>query len=236
MSRKLLTIKYNGTNYHGWQVQKNGISVQKTVCDALEKLYSCKVNATGCSRTDSGVHAIEYCLHFDDIKQFDNNTVVSALNSYLPKDIVALKCKDVKSDFHARYSVKDKTYIYKMYIGQRDPFSEGFAYHYKGKPDIDKMNKFAETLLGTHDFAAFCSSGSSVQSTVRTLKKASVKQIGNTITFTFCADGFLYNMVRILVGTLLYVSDGKIDASCALDIINSKDRKKAGKTVPACGL
>ena len=236
MSRKLLTIKYKGTNYHGWQVQKNGVSVQQKVCEALKKLYSRNVNATGCSRTDSGVHALKYCLHFDDCKSLDNSTIVAALNSYLPNDIAAVSCKSVNQDFHARYSVKQKTYIYKLYSGTRDPFLEGLAYHYKGEIDIDKMNKFAKSLTGTHDFAAFCSSKTTVKSTVRTIFDASVSKKGNIITLKFTADGFLYNMVRILVGTLIYVSEGKIDVDDAKKIIASRDRKNAGKTVPAHGL
>lgn len=236
MSKKLLTIKYLGTNYHGWQVQKNGVSVQQKVCEALKALYSHDVNATGCSRTDSGVHALKYCLHFDDDKNYDNNVIVLALNSFLPNDIAAVSCKNVKDDFHARYSVKQKTYVYKLYTGHRDPFFEGLAYHYKGELDIDKMNKFAKSLIGTHDFAAFCSSKTTVKSTVRTIYDASVTKKGKLFVFKFTADGFLYNMVRILVGTLIYVSEGKIPQCDGEKIINSRNRKLAGKTAPAHGL
>lgn len=236
MSRKLLTIKYIGTNYHGWQVQKNGVSVQQKICEALNKLYSHEVNATGCSRTDSGVHALKYCLHFDDDKNLDNSTIVSALNSYLPNDIAVVFCKSVNQDFHARYSVKQKTYIYKLYTGVRDPFLDGLAYHYKGTLDIGKINEFAKHLTGTHDFAAFCSSKTTVKSTVRTIFEASASKKGNITTFKFSANGFLYNMVRILVGTLIYVSEGKIDVLDAEKIIASRERKNAGKTAPACGL
>ena len=133
MPRKLLTISYIGTNYCGWQVQKNGLSVQQAMCEALYKLYGAKVNATGCSRTDAGVHANNYCLHFDDFKNLDNNSIVRALNVYLPDDIAVKSCSDVADDFHARYSCKEKTYKYKIYVGERNPFLFGRAYRYPKK-------------------------------------------------------------------------------------------------------
>lgn len=236
MSRKMLTISYIGTNYCGWQVQKNGLSVQECVCNAFYKLYGCDVSVTGCSRTDSGVHAINYCLHFDDTKSLDNIKIVKALNVYLPDDIAAISCVDVKSDFHARYSCKEKTYKYKIYIGERNPFLNNRAYRYYKDIDIEKINNFAKNLLGKHDFTSFCSAGSSVEDKVRTLKEAYASVEDDVITFTFTADGFLYNMVRILSGTFLAVNEGKINENDAIRILESKSREMAGNTLPAHGL
>ena len=134
MSRKLLTISYVGTNYCGWQVQKNGLSIQECICN---------VNVTGCSRTDSGVHASNYCLHFDDTKNIDNIKIVKALNVYLPDDISAISCIDVAEDFHARYSCKEKTYKYKIYTGERNPFLHNRAFRYYKDIYFKKINKFA---------------------------------------------------------------------------------------------
>ncbi len=236
MSRKLLTISFIGTNYCGWQVQTNGLTVQKCVCDAFAKLYETNINVSGCSRTDSGVHAIKYCLHFDDIKGLDNNSIVRALNVYLPEDISAISCVDVSDDFHARYSCKEKTYKYKIYVGERNPFLHNRAYRYYKPIDIEKINRFAKNLLGTHDFSCFCAANSSVDDKVRTLKEAKASIEDGIITFTFTADGFLYNMVRILSGTFLAVNEGKIDESEALKIIESRSRENAGPTLPAHGL
>lgn len=236
MSRKLLTISFLGTNYCGWQVQKNAITIQECVCNALKSLYGTNVNATGCSRTDSGVHAEKYCLHFDEPKQIDNNSIVRAMNVYLPEDISAISCTDVADDFHARYSCIEKTYKYRIYIGEKNPFLYNRAYQYYKKIDIEKINRFAKDLLGTHDFSAFCAANSSVEDKVRSLKEAYAEENDGVVTFTFTADGFLYNMVRILSGTFLSVSEGKISESEALNIIKSKNRENAGKTLPACGL
>lgn len=236
MSRKLLTISYIGTNYCGWQVQNNGLSVQECVCDALFKLYGTKTNATGCSRTDSGVHANRYCLHFDDSKNIDNSSIVRALNVYLPDDISAISCIDVNDDFHARYSCIEKTYKYKIYVGERNPFLHNRAYRYCRPIDIIKINDFAKGLQGTHDFSSFCASGSTVDNKVRTLKEAYATEENGVITFTFTADGFLYNMVRILSGTFLAVNEGKIGVNDANKIIKSRSREAAGMTLPAYGL
>ena len=236
MSRKMLTISYVGTNYCGWQVQKNGLSVQECVCKAFFELYGQSINIPGCSRTDSGVHATNYCLHFDDTKNIDNLKIVRALNVYLPDDISAISCVDVANDFHARYSCKEKTYKYKIYVGERNPFLHNRAYRYYKDIDIEKINNFAKDLLGTHDFSAFCSAGSSVEDKVRTLKEAYASEENGIITFTFAADGFLYNMVRILSGTFLAVNEGKITENDGLKILESKSRELAGNTLPAHGL
>lgn len=235
--RVLLKISYLGTNYHGWQVQPNGITVQETLQDALEKLYQSRPALTGCSRTDSGVHAKEFYCHFDTEKYIPENNIINALNTMLPNDISVLGCEFVEDDFHARYSSKGKEYIYQIYNAQTpNPFLYETSWHINRKLDIIKMNKFANNLIGKHDFIAFSSSGRTVTDTVRTVEYCTVETNNDIITIKVRADGFLYNMVRIIVGTLVDVSDGKIDVNSALEIIESKDRSLAGFTAPPKGL
>ncbi|MBE6781471.1 MAG: tRNA pseudouridine(38-40) synthase TruA [Ruminococcaceae bacterium] len=235
--RYLLTISYLGTAYHGWQVQPNGVTVQEKVQDALEKIYKFRPNVTGCSRTDAGVHALEFCCHFDAEYIIREDKIVSALNSYLPDDISANECKIVDSNFHARYSAKGKNYIYKIYNSTTpNPFVFNRSWHVSRRLDVDKMNCFLSSLVGTHDFVAFSSSGRTVEDTVRTITECKAEKKGDFIEISVTADGFLYNMVRIIVGTAVNVSDNKISEDSALDIIRSKDRNMAGITAPPYGL
>lgn len=237
MKRFLLTIAYDGTGYHGWQVQSNALAVQPVIQDALEKLLEKRPDVSGCSRTDSGVHAAMYCLHFDSCKEIEPERVVYALNRILPSDISAVSCKEVASDFHARYSCKGKQYVYRIYNAcQRNPFYDRYWYHYKYHLDEKKLNEAAKGFLGKHDFIGFCSSGGKTHDTVRTVTKFDVERDGDEIVFTVEADGFLYNMVRIMVGTLLFVAMGKIKPQDIPDIIDSKNRRRAGITAPAKGL
>lgn len=237
MRRLLFTICYDGSNYHGWQVQPNGVTVQQKVQEALQSVTSENCSVTGCSRTDSGVHANMFCFHTDVNCNIPAERFALALNSVLPDDISATDCKEVSSDFHARYDCKGKNYIYKIYDGHiRDPFVNKFAYHHKGALDENLMDKAAKFFVGEHDFVGFCSTGSSVVDTVRTVTECSVKRNGREIEVSITANGFLYNMVRIIVGTLVDVSDGRIDCNSVADIINSKKRDMAGQTAPAHGL
>lgn len=235
--RYLMTIRYIGTNYHGWQVQQNAVAVQPTVQDALEKILGVRPNVTGCSRTDSGVHAEKYCFHFDCDGKIAPEKMIRAINAKLPHDIAAYDCKAVPDDFHARYSVKCKRYVYKIYNGrQRNPFYDNLAYHIATPLDADMMNKAAHMFCGTHDFTAFCASGASTTDNVRTVFDAGVTRRGDDVIFSVCADGFLYNMVRIMTGTLIEASLGKIKADEIGGIIASKDRNRAGVTAPPQGL
>lgn len=237
MSRLLLTISYLGTNYCGWQVQPNGISVQQTLQDALQKLLGDRAGVTGCSRTDSGVHANMFCCHFDTDKDIEPKSVVNALNFYLPQDISALDCKRVDNNFHARYSCKGKNYIYRIYNNPcRNPFEEGRALHIGTPLDVKSMNEFCNNLVGKFDFSAFSSSGSSVTDFVRTVTECNVSKNNDIVTLSVSADGFLYNMVRIIVGTALQAAYGKIKPCDTFDIIHSKDRSLAGPTVSPEGL
>lgn len=237
MSRYLMTIRYDGTNYHGWQVQNNAMTVQQTVQDSLESLLKTRPNVTGCSRTDSGVHAENYCFHFDFSGNIPPDKIVLGLNTKLPNDICARECKIVPDDFHARYSVKSKQYIYRIYTGKvRDPFLCKYSYHSKFPLDTEKMKTAVKHFLGTHDFTSFCASGSSVEDNTRTVYFADITENGDIIEFSVEADGFLYNMVRIMAGTLIAVGNGKIDSEDITTIIEKKDRASAGVTAPAHGL
>lgn len=237
MSRYLMKIKFDGTVYHGWQVQNNAKTVQEQVQDALESFMKYRPNVTGCSRTDSGVHAKEYCFHFDCDLKISEQGFVKAINTKLPQDIAAFSCKEVSDDFHSRYSVKSKKYEYYFYDGEvRDPFYSKFSWFVKNKLDEKQLDKAAKQYIGKYDFSGFCSSGSSVEDTVRTVFDAGVKRCSDTVVFYVEADGFLYNMVRIMAGTLYYVSLGKINEDEIEDIILSKNRNRAGVTAPPQGL
>ncbi len=237
MRRLLLTIQYDGSAYHGWQVQKNAVSVQQVFQDAIEKVFSKRLDVKGCSRTDTGVHANMYCVSIDTDMSIDDESVVRALNTYLPSDIAVVDCKQVDDDFHPRYNCKSKQYVYKLYNGKiRNPFLTNYAYHYRYPIDVDYLNQQAKAYIGKHDYCGFCSIKSDVEDTVRNVYAFDVWRDGDMVYFKVEADGFLYNMVRIMVGTLLFVSEGKIKKDELSSVIASKDRKRAGKTAPPQGL
>lgn len=236
MKRILLTISYDGTAYHGWQVQPNGITVQETMQNALEKLMGVKPALTGCSRTDAGVHAEEFCCHLDCENHFPYNAFLKGLNSLLPSDISVVECREVSSDFHARYNAKGKKYVYGMYTGTPNPFLSRYNLHLEKKPDTELMNEFCKTIIGLHDFAGFSASGRTVEDTNRTVTECIVREQGRIILFEISADGFLYNMVRILAGTALAVGYGRLLPDCALDIFKTHNRSLGGDTLPPHGL
>lgn len=237
MKRLLLTIQYDGTAYHGWQVQANALTVQEAFQDAVEKVFGERLDVKGCSRTDSGVHANHYCLTLDTAMNITDDGVVMALNAQLPPDIAVLDCRKVPMTFHPRYSCTRKQYIYRIYNGVvRNPFLRHTAYHYRYPLDADKLNRAAQAFCGTHDFAGFCSVKSDVEDTVRTVYRAKVKRDGDMVLFTFEADGFLYNMVRIMVGTLLFINEGKMAPESLADVIASGERSRAGRTAQPQGL
>lgn len=241
-----LKIKYLGTDFCGYQVQKDKRTVQGELNRAAKEIFSFDCDITGSSRTDSGVHANMFCVTV--AKKGENNIVTDidiskiprALSAHLPDDISVFDAEWVSSDFHPRYDVKYKEYIYRIYNGAcRDPFEEGRSLHVPQLIDDDKLAKMdfaAKHFVGTHDFASFMAQGSTVESTVRSVTYADVTRDGDIITFRVAADGFLYNMVRIMAGTLLSVATGKISESEIPDLINSKSREKAGMTAPAHGL
>ena len=237
MTNYLLTIRFDGSGYHGWQFQENAVSVQQRVMEAAARMFGESLTVNGCSRTDAGVHANRFCCNFKAPREYPCENVIAALNTYLPDDIAVLECEKVAEDFHARFSCKSKEYEYVVWNAPvRDPFLNKKAYHYKYPLDADFLNQQAKQLLGTHDFTCFMAAGSDAKTTVRTMMKADVRREGDKVIFTFGADGFLYNMVRIMTGTLLYIANGKIAPDSIPDIIASKNRLNAGITVPGDGL
>ena len=236
MKKLLLTISYDGTDYHGWQIQPNGITVQEVVENSLEKLLGKKTAVSGCSRTDAGVHAEEFCLHLQCDDNIPEKAFLAGLNSILPNDIAVKDCISVDDDFHARFDCKGKTYTYNLYEGITDPFLSRYALRVDKLPNGELMNKFCKNLIGTHDFIAFSSSGRTVEDTVRTVTECSYHSEGNRGYFKITANGFLYNMVRIAVGTALEVAEGRLTPECALIAFESKDRGVLGKTIQPQGL
>ncbi|MBE6787790.1 MAG: tRNA pseudouridine(38-40) synthase TruA [Ruminococcaceae bacterium] len=237
MKRMLLTISYDGTAYHGWQVQQNAVTVQSVLCEALSEILKRKVSVTGTSRTDAGVHAKEFTCHFDCEDNIPNQAFLKGLNSVLPNDIAVTDCKQVANDFHARYNAKGKTYCYNIYnSAKKDPFKLRYAWAIERPLDVDKMNEFAKTIIGKHDFFAFSSSGRTVEDTVRTISECFFTRTDDYIKLTVTANGFLYNMVRIIVGTAVAVSDGKVLCSDIPEILENKQRERLGVTAPANAL
>ena len=237
MRNVLLTLSYDGKAYHGWQVQANAPSVQQTLQDAWEHICRKRDNVVGCSRTDAGVHANMFCCNVRTENEMPCDKLCTALNAVLPFDISVLKCNEVPYDFHARYDCKSKEYIYRIHNSPvRSPFLHGYAWHYKYPIDEKMLDECAKQFIGTYDFTSFCASGSSVEDNTRTVMAAGVERQGDEVVFRIEANGFLYNMVRIITGTLIGVSQGKIDKDGIADIILAKNRSAAGVTAPPEGL
>ena len=238
MRNLLLKICYDGKRYHGWQVQQNALAVQEVFQDALEQVLRERPDVKGCSRTDSGVHALSYCVSLKTEHTIPCDRLRGALNHFLPADIAVLTCREVPEDFHARYSCTGKEYIYKIWNrAVRDPFLDGYALHYWYPLDEHRLQAAAEQFLGRHDFTSFCTlDGRDKGDLTRCVTKSEVARQGDLVTFTVAADGFLYNMVRIMTGTLLRVAQGKLTPEDIPAVIAAKNRKAAGPTAPACGL
>lgn len=238
MQRILLIVRYDGTAYHGWQVQPNGVTVQQTLQDAIEAVTGVRSGVIGCSRTDAGVHADMFCCTFDTESALRGNKLCSALNFHLPHDIAVYDAREVGEDFHPRYHAAGKRYIYRIWNGtQRHPVYAPYSLHRNAPLDVESMNRAAADFVGRHDFAAFCGAGSDVQGTTqRTIRACSVERQGDMVLFTVEGDGFLYNMVRIMVGTLLEIAAGRMAADSIPAILDSCDRGMAGPTAPAHGL
>lgn len=238
MYNYLVYLKFNGKNYHGWQFQKNSVSIEEKVKFAVSAINEFPTTVYGCSRTDGGVHANMYCFNFHSPKFFESFKLVRAINAYLPSDIAAYDCKIVSEEFHARFDAVGKEYLYKVYNHKlRDPFTEDFMFRYCfSQLDVERLNKCCKSFIGTHDFKAFCSTKCNVSSTVRTIYEFNVERVGDVVTFRVVGDGFLYNMVRIMVGTLIRISEGRIGEDDIGSILSSGDRTMAGITVPPNGL
>ena len=236
----LLWIAYKGTNYGGFQVQPNAPTVCAAVQDAMQRVLGCRPDVKGCSRTDAGVHARRFALSFCYTGKVPAEKMVQAFNAHLPPDIRALEIWPVAENFHARYAAHAKTYRYYILNARvDDPFTFDTCCRIGPKLDVAAMQAAADRFVGTHDFLALCASGSSVAAhgdTVRTITRCTVERAGDRVTITVTADGYLYNMVRILAGTLVEAGLHKRTPESIPALLASRDRRRAGQTLPAKGL
>lgn len=233
--RYFFEISYNGTNFHGWQSQTNAIGVQQVVEEVFEKLFRKKIEIVGSGRTDTGVHCVKQFFHADFESELDHPVVIQKLNSFLPKSIAINDIRKVKSDAHARYSATERAYEYRI-TRVKNPFYQDYAFYFFRELNIQTMNKAAALLVGEHDFQCFSKVKTDVNHFICNLKNAKWKGKGDLLVFHIVANRFLRGMVRSIVGTLLDVGTGKTSLKEFEQIINSKDRKKAGMNVPASGL
>lgn len=236
--RYKITISYDGTNYCGWQVQKNATSIQSLIQKALETTLQHQISLTGSGRTDAGVHAKGQAAHFDTEKSINQKTFPLTLNSLLPPDIRIKEIEPVSSDFHARYSAKGKEYHYHLHLSIiMSPFAKLYSHHVRDEFDLETFRKAAEMFVGTHDFTSFANVKiDAPQDAVRTIHKIEIVETEDGIKLIFVGNGFLYKMVRNITGTLLDIARGKISLGDLPKIFEAKDRKKAGKAAPANGL
>ncbi|MDR0404674.1 MAG: tRNA pseudouridine(38-40) synthase TruA [Oscillospiraceae bacterium] len=238
MRNLLLRLCFDGKNYHGWQIQKNATSVQGVFQDSLRSVTGENCEIKACSRTDAGVHAREFCVNVFLNHRISCGGLKMALNRVLPRDIVVFDCAQVPFDFHARYSCVAKEYVYKILnTPVRSPFLEGYVLHYWCEMDLAAIQKSASFFVGTHDFSSFCTLDSRQKGDFRrTIKSFLVTRDEDIVTITVKADGFLYNMIRIMVGTLLKISQKRLKPSEISAILEAKNRALAGPTVRPCGL
>jgi tRNA pseudouridine38-40 synthase len=233
--RYFIKLAYNGTNYHGWQVQPNASSVQETLNKALSIILNEEINIMGAGRTDTGVHAKEMFAHFDYAPTLEIDSVLHKLNSYLPKDIVIYDIIPVHNEAHARFDAKKRTYNYYI-TSVKDVFSQEECWYYHQNLDVELMNQAAKILLNHTDFQCFSKVNTDVNTFNCTISEAHWTQENNQLIFTISADRFLRNMVRAIVGTLINVGLHKITLSEFNSIIENKNRNEAGFSVPAQGL
>lgn len=237
MRRIQLIVEYDGTNYAGWQRQKNAMSVQQMVEDTLSKLTKEKIVIHGASRTDAGVHAQGQSAHFDTESRIPADKFSYALNTMLPPDIRIRESRQVPDDFHARFSTKGKRYRYLFHVHPHASAIHRHTHAHVIYPlDVDLMHREAQALVGTHDFAAYAASGSVVKDTVRTIYRVDVTRDGEEVKLVIEGKGFLYNMVRIIAGTLIGVGSGNIEPGAFARAIESGNRLDLGVTAPAHGL
>ncbi|MGB8706276.1 MAG: tRNA pseudouridine(38-40) synthase TruA [Gillisia sp.] len=233
--RYFVELAYNGKQYHGWQNQPDAISVQEVVEKVLRTVFQKKISVTGAGRTDSGVHASQYFAHFDTEEIEDFEKFIFKLNSILPEDIAVFNIFMVCEDAHARFDASARSYEYHV-VQHKDPFKTETAYYVKNELDMEKMNRAATQLLGFSDFKCFSKSRTDVRTYNCKISSARWERRGNELVFCITADRFLRNMVRAIVGTLLEIGLGKMEENELQQIIKSRDRQKAGTSVPAKGL
>lgn len=237
--RYLAIISYDGSNYSGYQIQPNQLTIQAVIEAALTKMHKGEpVKITASGRTDAGVHAYGQVIHFDSELDIPESNWKKALNSLLPGDIVVFDVKQVSENFHARFDAIKKTYIYTILnSADANPFEINYCAHVKERLNVDLMNQALQDLIGEHDFTAFCAANSYVKGDkIRTIYHASCQRVNNKVVFSVTGNGFLYNMVRIIVGTLIEIGLGQRPATDIKRIIESMDRTQAGKTAPPQGL
>ncbi len=232
--RYKLTISYDGTEYSGWQIQPNATTVQEVVEQSLSKVLNRQIRVVGCGRTDAGVHASCYVLHFDYPGEIESKLLFK-MNQVLPPSVAVLDLELVEFDFHARFDASSRTYHYLVHF-QKDPFKYMKSTFLFQAVDMAQMNECAALLLDYDDFASFCKAGADNKTTLCNIYEADWTQIGDQMKFVIKADRFLRNMVRAIVGTMLDVGSGKITVAEFKAIIEAKDRSKSGKSAAACGL
>ena len=233
--RYFIQLSYNGSSYHGWQIQPNAVTVQETIQDALSKLLNTNISITGAGRTDTGVHAFQMFAHFDVDETLDTENLTFKLNSFLPKDIAIQSIFQVNAAAHTRFHAIKRSYDYKISL-KKNVFLFDYTHYVHQKLDVDKMNEAANILLEYTNFQCFSKSNTDVKTYNCKIEQAQWKQEGNLLIFTISADRFLRNMVRAIVGTLLNIGLSKIAVSDIHKILASKDRSEAGFSVPSKGL
>lgn len=232
-----LTLAYDGTNYHGWQRQQNGVTVQEIVEDVISRTVGENTAVTGCSRTDAGVHARKFVCSFFADTTIPAEKLPFVLNTLLPRDIRAQGCETAPEDFNARFDAVRKTYKYQILNAPfADPFLRNYAWHYPVKLNFSKIEAACEIIRGERDFRCFMAAGSAVKNTVRNLDQLRAEREEDLITVTASANGFLYNMVRIIVGTLVYIGNGKLSLENLAELVEKGDRRLLGITAPPQGL
>jgi len=237
VKRVRLVVAYDGTNYHGWQIQKNGITIESELNRCLTELLGEPIEVIGASRTDAGVHAMGNVAVFDTRHQMPGKKISYALNQRLPEDIRIQKSEEVPLDWHPRHVRSRKTYEYRICRGEFPmPVKRLYSHFTYAQLDVGKMREAAAYLVGEHDFRSFCQTGAQVESTVRTIDSVQVEEQEADLVIRICGNGFLYNMVRIIVGTLLEAGQGKRLPESMTEVLKAKDRSAAGPTAPAKGL
>lgn len=232
-----LTIQYDGTGYCGWEKQKNGLGIQQLIEDAIFKITGERTTLNGSGRTDAGVHALGQVASFTLQHNIPISDLERAIDAVLPRDVAVLKAEEVSLFFHARFSAKSKLYRYSVLTGRsKAPLERHRTHHLRYELDVAAMKEVASLFVGTHDYSAFCKEAERIGDCVRTMHKCEIIEDGRCLHFELAASGFLYNMVRIIVGTLIYVGCGKLSAAQIAELLKGGERKFSGPTVPACGL
>ena len=230
-------IAYRGTAYHGFQRQSNAVTVQETVEKHVSKVLNEPVTITGCSRTDTGVHANQFCFNVRTNSAIPCRNFIRGVNGELPDDISVLSCEEADESFHARFDCKGKEYIYKMHCSEsKNPFANDLMLHYRRPFDIEAARKASLYFVGTHDFSSFCADCSNVSTTVRTIYSFDIEKCGDTVIMLVKGNGFLYNMIRIMAGTLIDVSEKRFQPEDIPEILAARNRLRAGRTAMAHGL